>query len=117
MQVYQVKQPRYYSDKFFPQKDFETFVINKNNEFVKKISRRKNSESRLCLAYSRYVEDRYIQICERALRELKALYPTKTDAEIIHLAEIQRVQNVKERASKKLQNFVKFYGKSFFRGM
>ena len=117
MQVFQVKQPRYYSDSWFPQKDFFTPIINVHNEIVYKKSRRKNSESRLCLAYSRYVEDRYLQLCDNALRELKALYPTKTDSEIIHLAEIQRVQNVKERASKKLQNFVKFYGKSFFRGM
>lgn len=115
--IFQVKLPRYYSDAWFPQKDFFTPIINEHNEIVYKNSRRKDSESRLCLAYSRYVADRYIQICDRSLRELKALYPTKTDAEIIHLAEIQRVQNIKERASKKLQNFVKFYGKSFFRGM
>ena len=76
---------------------------------------RKNCDSLLFLAYTRYMENRYIQLCNDKFQSLKAQFPTLSDTQIIHKAEIERVQNLRERYSKRLQGFVKFYGKSFLK--
>lgn len=112
--VYSVKQPRYYVDKCFPQSPHYTHAYNaKKQEFEVRCTMRKNSEHMLCVAYTRLLEDRYIQLCNDKLSELRMQYPDASDNEIIHKFELSRMQNLQERASKKLQNFVKFYGKSF----
>ncbi len=116
-----VKQPRYYTDRCFPQSDHFTTVFKLDKKtgsyspMVRK-TRRKNCESLIYLAYTRYMEDRYIQLCNDKFSALKAEFPTLSDSEIIHKAEVERLQNLKERYKRKLSGFVKFYGKSFLNG-
>ena len=114
-----VKQPRYYTDNCFPQSYVytRTFKLEKDGSYsltFRKV-RRKNCDSLLCLAYTRYMEDRYIRLCDEKFQSLKAQFPTLCDTEIIHKAEIERTQNLRERYAKRLSSFVKFYGKSFLR--
>ena len=78
---------------------------------------RKNCDSLLCLAYTRFMEDRYIQLCNDKFSALKAEFPTMSDAEIIRKADVERVQNLRERYQRRLSSFVKFYGKSFLNDM
>lgn len=112
-----VKQPRYYTDKCFPQSYTYTRTLKLENDgtytptFRK--TRRKNCDSLIYIAYTRYMEDRYIQLCNDKFRAIKAQFPTLSDTEIIHKAEIERTQNLRERHAKRLSSFVKFYGKSF----
>lgn len=114
-----VKQPRYYTDKCFPQSYVYTRTLIHENDgsytptFRK--TRRKNCDSLLYLAYTRYMEDRYLQLCDEKFQSLKAQFPTLSDTEIIHKAEIERTQNFRERYVKRLSSFVKFYGKSFLK--
>lgn len=117
-QVFRVKQPRYYADACFPQIDYYSNVYDakKCSYFVRK-TRRKNCESLLSVAYSAFLEDRYIQLCEDKFRQVQMSYPHKTFDEIVHICECDRLQNLRERQSKKLQSFVRFYGKSFLNGM
>lgn len=116
-----VKQPRYYTDFCFPQSDHFTTIFkpDKDGHYspVVRKTRRKNSESLLFMAYTRFMEDRYIQLCNDKLSELKAQFPTLSDSALIHKAEVERVQNLRERYKRKLSSFVKFYGKSFLNGM
>lgn len=112
-----VKQPRYYTDSCFPQSvHFSTlYKLQPNGEYNPVIVKtmRKNCDSLLFLAYTRYMENRYIQLCDDKFQSLKAQFPTLSDTQIIHKAEIERIQNLRERYTKRLQGFVKFYGKSF----
>ena len=112
-----VKQPRYYTDACFPQSKHYSlqWKLQKDATYqsVLVCSTRKNCDSLLCLAYTRFMEDRYIQLCNDKFSALKAEFPTLSDTEIIHKAEIERVQNLRERYQRRLSSFVKFYGKSF----
>lgn len=114
-----VKQPRYYTDKCFPQAPYFSLIFKpqSNGEYAPHVRKtmRKNCDSLIFLAYTRYVENRYIQLCNDKFQSLKAQFPTLSDTEIIHKAEIERVQNLKERYQKRLSSFVKFYGKSFLK--
>lgn len=112
-----VKQPRYYTDKCFPQSVHysQFYKLQPNGEYKPIIVKtmRKNCDSLLFLAYTRYMENRYIQLCNDKFQSLKAQFPTLSDTEVVHKAEIERVQNLRERYAKRLSSFVKFYGKSF----
>lgn len=116
-----VKQPRYYTDACFPQSKYYTLQWKRQKDAtyqsVLVCTTRKNCDSLLCLAYTRFMEDRYIQLCNDKFSALKAEFPTLSDTEIIHKAEIERLQNVRERYQRRLSSFVKFYGKSFLNDM
>lgn len=116
-----VKQPRYYTDACFPQSKHYSlqWKLQKDETYqsVLVCTTRKNCDSLLCLAYTRFMEDRYIQLCNDKFSALKAEFPTLSDAEIIRKAEIERVQNLRERYQRRLSSFVKFYGKSFLNDM
>lgn len=120
-QLHVVKQPRYYTDACFPQSKHCSlrWGLQKDGSYKPYIVRttRKNCDSLLCLAYTRFMEDRYIQLCNDKFSALKAEFPTLSDAEIIRKAEIERVQNLRERYQRRLSSFVKFYGKSFLNDM
>lgn len=114
-----VKQPRYYTDKCFPQSYSYSRVLIKEPDgtftpsFKKTL--RKNCDSLLYLAYTRYMEDRYLQLCDEKYQTIKAQFPTASDSEIIHKCEIERLQNLRERYTRRLSSFCKFYGKSFLK--
>lgn len=116
-----VKQPRYYTDPCFPQSVHYSRQWKKQQDAtyqpVTVCTTRKNCDSLLCLAYTRFMEDRYIKLCNDKFSALKAEFPTLSDSEIIHKAEIERLQNVRERYQRRLSSFVKFYGKSFLNDM
>lgn len=116
-----VKQPRYYTDACFPKSVHYSrqWKLQKDATYqsVTVCTTRKNCDSLLCLAYTRFMEDRYIQLCNDKFSALKAEFPTLSDTEIIHKAEIERVQNLRERYGRRLSSFVKFYGKSFLNDM
>lgn len=116
-----VKQPRYYTDACFPQSVHYSrqWKLQKDATYQPETvcTTRKNCDSLLCLAYTRFMEDRYIQLCNDKFSALKAEFPTLSDSEIIHKAEIERLQNVRERYQRRLSSFVKFYGKSFLNDM
>lgn len=114
-----VKQPRYYTDKCFPQSVHYShlYKLQPNGEYKPIIVKtmRKSCDSLLFLAYTRYMENRYIQLCNDKFQSLKAQFPTLSYTEVVHKAEIERVQNLRERYVKRLSSFVKFYGKSFLK--
>ncbi len=116
-----VKQPRYYTDACFPQSKHYSlqWKLQKDATYqsVLVCSTRKNCDSLLCLAYTRFMEDRYIQLCNDKFSALKAEFPSLSDSEIIHKAEIDRLQNLRDRYKRRLSSFVKFYGKSFLNDM
>lgn len=116
-----VKQPRYYTDACFPKSIHYSrqWKLQKDATYqpVTVCTTRKNCDSLLCLAYTRFMEDRYLQLCNDKFSALKAEFPTLSDSEIIHKAEIERLQNVRERYKRRLSSFVKFYGKSFLNDM
>lgn len=116
-----VKQPRYYTDACFPKSIHYSrqWKLQKDATYqpVTVCTSRKNCDSLLCLAYTRFMEDRYLQLCNDKFSALKAEFPTLSDSEIIHKAEIERLQNVRERYKRRLSSFVKFYGKSFLNDM
>lgn len=116
-----VKQPRYYIDACFPQSKHYSLQWklqkDKTYQSVLVCTTRKNCDSLLCLAYTRFMEDRYIQLCNDKFSALKVEFPSLSDSEIIRKAEIERVQNLRERYQRRLSSFVKFYGKSFLNDM
>ena len=116
-----VKQPRYYTDACFPQSKHYSLQWKRQKDETYKPSivctTRKNCDSLLCLAYTRFMEDRYIQLCNDKFSILKAQFPTLSDTEIIHKAELERLQNLRERYNRRLSSFVKFYGKAFLNDM
>lgn len=108
--------PRYWKDSVFPHSYKEGYRYDKKNKEFKKYFRYdKDTEHNISMAFTEYMEKRYIEDLQKYEEQAKAELPLGTDMEIIHRAEILHQQDLDERTRQSWKNLYKRYYKSYLK--
>lgn len=106
--------PRYWKDSVFPHTIKEGKRYNKNTKQIEKYERyEKDTEHNISVAYTEYVEARYLENLQKYEEIAKSEYPNGDDMVIQHYAEILYQQDLDARTKAGWQKlYKKYYGQS-----
>ena len=108
--------PRYWRDVVFPHTWREGTRYNKKTKQVEKYKRyEKDTEHNICVAYTQYMEDRYIENLLKYEERARSENPDGEDMDILHQAEVYYQQDIKERQRVAWQSLYKRYYKNFLK--
>ncbi len=108
--------PRYFLSRIrYTQKFAERVRYNRRLQACKIYEvKSDDAKSPLHAALSAYIQSRNVELFNRQFRELRHVYPNKSDSEIVlEICESER-RSLSERESKKTSILLKFYNKSVF---